>query len=77
MKFLAKHPDIQLRFFEKLKIMKVNPYDSTLLDIKSLQGTEKWAWRLRVWSYRFKYIVIDHDILIYFYDADSRWDIYK
>jgi mRNA-degrading endonuclease RelE of RelBE toxin-antitoxin system len=32
---------------------------------------------LRIWKYRFLYEIIEDKILIYFYDADSRWDVYK
>ena len=76
LKFLSKHDDIEIRFFEKLKMMRKNPFDLSL-DIKPLQWEEKWAWRLRIWKYRFKYVVIDMEIVIYFFEADNRWDIYK
>jgi mRNA-degrading endonuclease RelE of RelBE toxin-antitoxin system len=36
LKFLAKHPEIQERFLEKLFLMKIDPLDPSL-DIKSLQ----------------------------------------
>lgn len=32
---------------------------------------------MRIGKYRFLYEVIDDIILVYFYDADSRGDIYK
>ncbi len=38
---------------------------------------KKGHFRLRVGKYRFLYTVIDDEILIYVYKADSRGDIYK
>jgi mRNA interferase RelE/StbE len=46
------------------------------LDIRRLQWT-KDEYRLRIWKYRFLYKVYESRIYIYFYDADSRGDIYK
>ena len=73
-KFLLKHEDISISFFKKLEILLQSPFSNNL-DIKPL----KWYkdhYRLRIWKYRFLYEIIDQKILIYFYDADSRWDIY-
>jgi mRNA-degrading endonuclease RelE of RelBE toxin-antitoxin system len=30
-----------------------------------------------VWKYRFLYEIVQEKVFIYFYDADSRGDIYK
>lgn len=74
-KFLEKHLDIAKKFILSLEIIKESPFENNL-DIKPI----KWMknhFRLRIWKYRFLYEVIENQILIYFYDADSRWDIYK
>lgn len=63
-------------FFEKASLIAQNPQDLSILDIKPLQWEEKWFYRLRIGKYRFKYKIIHDKILIYFYDAGSRWDIY-
>ncbi|HMT01564.1 MAG TPA: type II toxin-antitoxin system RelE/ParE family toxin [Candidatus Absconditabacterales bacterium] len=65
---------IVIHFFEKIKIMSINPFDSRL-DIKKLQNSDDY--RLRVGKFRFLYTIQENIILIYFYKADSRGDIYK
>lgn len=74
-KFLAKHDDITRIFYRKLQVIASNPFQNTL-DIKSLTG-KKHHYRLRIGKYRFLYEVREQEILIYFYDADSRGDIYR
>lgn len=74
-KFLEKHLDIASKFVSSLEILRKSPFDNSL-DIKSLKW-HKNHFRLRIWKYRFLYEIINNEILIYFYDADSRWDIYK
>lgn len=61
--------------YEKVGILASNPYENNL-DIKSYKW-RKNSFRLRIWKYRFLYEIIEDEILIYFFDADSRWDIYK
>ncbi len=75
-KFLDKADDhIVRRFGQKAKMIAQDPF-SDLLDTKPLKGKES-AWRLRIGKYRFLY-TIEHDkILIFFFDADSRGDIYR
>ncbi len=73
-KFLGKHPEIIRRFFDKVDILAIDPLDARL-DVKQL----KWLMnhrRLRIGKYRFLYEIQESTILIYFYDADSRGDIY-
>jgi mRNA interferase RelE/StbE len=53
-----------------------NDLQSLLLDIKLLKGI-KDNFRLRVWKYRFLFRKDAIKIVIYFYDADTRGDIYK
>ena len=74
-KFLMFHPDIATRFFVKADIMLENPLDPSL-DIKKLQW-ENDKYRLRIGKYRFLYEIQDNIVLVYFYKADSRGDIYK
>ncbi len=73
-KFLWKHPEIIKRFFDKMEILAKDPMD-TRLDVKQL----KWLMnhrRLRIGKWRFLYEIQESTVLIYFYDADSRGDIY-
>ena len=74
-KFLAKHNEINDRILTKLKILKQNPKDESL-DIKPLKAKEG-HFRLRVGKYRILYELLEQEILIYAYDADSKGDIYK
>ena len=79
-KFLAKHQDIQAKVFESSETIAQNPYEAKL-DIKKLQGKKFQCrtnhYRLRIGKYRFLYEVLENEILIYAYKADSRGDIYK
>ena len=76
-KFLDKQNEkFVLDFWAKAMILSNDPKNSNL-DIKWLDWEEKWNFRLRIGKYRFKYEIINDQILIYFYDAGSRWDIYK
>ncbi|EFS9251811.1 type II toxin-antitoxin system RelE/ParE family toxin [Campylobacter upsaliensis] len=74
-KFLKKHQDIQAKVFESFEAIAQNPYEAKL-DIKKLQGKAN-HYRLRISKYRFLYEVLENEILIYAYKADSRGDIYK
>ncbi|EAK3671512.1 type II toxin-antitoxin system RelE/ParE family toxin [Campylobacter upsaliensis] len=74
-KFLKKHQDIQAKVFESFEAIAQNPYEAKL-DIKKLQGRAN-HYRLRISKYRFLYEVLESEILIYAYKADSRGDIYK
>ncbi|PID34916.1 MAG: hypothetical protein CR971_00795 [candidate division SR1 bacterium] len=74
-KFLKKHPEIHKRFFKNIQELQKNPYIHP--NSKALENEEKGSFRLRIGDYRFKYIVIEEKIVIYFYDAGSRGDIYK
>ncbi|EAI8172506.1 type II toxin-antitoxin system RelE/ParE family toxin [Campylobacter upsaliensis] len=74
-KFLKKHQDIQAKVFESFEAIAQNPY-KTNLDIKKLQGKAN-HYCLRISKYRFLYEVLENEILIYAYKADSRGDIYK
>lgn len=77
-KFLEKQDKKLLKKLkEKIKILCEDPYNrSNFLDCKVLSGSKN-SYRLRIWKYRFLYTIIKKEILIYFYKADSRWDIYK
>ncbi|AQQ60149.1 type II toxin-antitoxin system RelE/ParE family toxin [Campylobacter upsaliensis] len=74
-KFLKKHQDIQAKVFASFETIAQNPYEAKL-DIKKLQGRAN-HYRLRISKYRFLYEVLESEILIYAYKADSRGDIYK
>ena len=77
-KMLKKHqwePLIK-KFKNALRILENDP-NSSELDIKWLAGLPSWNYRLRIGKYRFLYEIIDHKLIISFYDAWSRGEIYK
>ena len=75
-KFLKKcDPKIVDAFLAKVEIMIDDPFDKRL-DIRKLQPPLH-GYGLRVGKYRFLYDIIETKILIYFYKADTRGDIYK
>lgn len=74
-KFLLKHEKLARIFYKKIEIISSNLFENNL-DIVPYEW-KKNHFRLRIWKYRFLYEIINDDILIYFYDADTRWDIYK
>ncbi len=53
----------------------MEPYENNL-DIKILIWLPN-TYILRIWKYRFLYEIIEDKIIINFFDAGSRWDIYK
>ena len=73
-KFLVKNDKIAKQFYHKVKILLSTPFSDSL-DIKKLKWTKN-KYRLRIWKYRFLYEISEEKIIIYFYDAGSRWDIY-
>lgn len=76
MKFLEKcDNNIASSFYNSVIELWKNPYENNL-DIKKLSWEEN-CFRLRIWKYRFKYKIIEQEIVVYFYDVWSRWDIYK
>ena len=76
LRFLSKHKDLHKQFFDKTEVLRKNPFDVSL-DVTSLKWREKWAYRLRIWKYRFKFLVISDEVVVFFYEAWARWDIYK
>ena len=64
-KFLSKYNEIHERFYEKIKIMILNPFDPKL-DIKTLKWENTWSYRLRIGKYRFVYMIVDQDVVLYF-----------
>jgi len=74
-KFLDKNRNIAIKYIEAIEILKISPFYN-FLDIKKLKWKEE-KYRLRIWKYRFLYEIIEDKILIYFYDAGGRWNIYK
>lgn len=74
-KFLHSHPEISAKFISALEIIAQNPYENKL-DIKRLQAKEH-KYRLRIGKYRLLYEIIESQILIYAYKAQSRGDVYK
>ncbi len=75
-KFLKKRSKkFLLNFQEKIHILKKDPFDSQL-DVVRLLGKER-KYRLRIGKYRLLFEIIHDEILIYFYQVDSRGDVYK
>lgn len=74
-KFLQKHLIVADIFIEKMKILKT--WSTVGLDIDRLSWKWKNHFRLRIWKYRFLYEIIEDRILIYFYEAKSRGEVYK
>ena len=71
---LSCQKNIADKFYQKAKILAQDPYGKNL-DVRILQG-QKENRRLRIGKYRFLYTMHKDQILIYFYEADSRGDIY-
>ena len=75
-KFLEKRDKaFLLRFDKKFNEIIENPIKSTA-DITPYIG-HPWHYRLRIGKYRFLYAILEEEILVYFYDADSRGGMYK
>lgn len=74
-KFLEFHSFIVKPFFSKMEVLRQDPLDPSL-DVKKLQNEEN-KYRLRIGKYRFLFEIVESQILIDIYDADSRWAIYK
>ncbi|MGX3097648.1 type II toxin-antitoxin system RelE family toxin [Helicobacter sp. 23-1046] len=74
-KFLHSHPEVSAKIISALEQIAQNPFENNL-DIKRLQG-ESHKYRLRIGKYRLLYEIIQSQILIYAYKAQSRGDIYK
>lgn len=74
-KFLHKHPEMRQVVIKKFELLREDLYHPSL-DIKPIVGREN-HFRLRISKYRFLYEVIEDEILIYAYKADSRGGIYK
>ncbi|MBD5166162.1 MAG: type II toxin-antitoxin system RelE/ParE family toxin [Helicobacter sp.] len=74
-KFLDKHRDLVPKVVRSLRIIAQNPYQNAL-DIVKLKGEEN-KYRLRLGKYRFLYEIIEEQILVYAYKANSRGDVYK
>ena len=75
-KFLDKRDQaFILTFNEKLTAIRENPIHP-IADVKPYIGYA-WHYRLRIGKYRFLYAILEEEIMVYFYDADSRGGIYK
>ena len=76
-KFLQKHKweDLIEKFEKSITILALDPFENNL-DIKVLVWLPN-SYRLRIWDYRFLYEVIDETLIISFFDAGNRGDIYK
>ena len=76
-KFLQKHKweDLIEKFEKIITILSLDPYENNL-DIKILVWLPN-CYRIRIWDYRFLYEIIDDNLIISFFEAWNRWDIYK
>jgi len=65
-----------LRLFrEKIERICNDPYAKDI-DIQKLSWSKELDFRFRLGKRRFIYRIIENDLVVYMYDADSRWDIY-
>lgn len=76
-KFLEKNKwQIVIHQFQiAIQTLSIDPYENNL-DIKILQWLPN-TYRLRIGKYRFLYEILDDILVISFFDAGTRWDIYK
>jgi mRNA interferase RelE/StbE len=74
---LSLSPEWRNRFHDKLEILRQNPRDSKLLDIKPMQGAGDQLYRLRIGQYRLIYQIVDQELVIFLMTAGSRGDVYK
>ena len=73
-KFLKKHPDLLKKFLICVRYIQESPVND-FCDTKKM----KWyvgVYRLRIGKYRFLYRVVNAEVIIYFFDAGSRGDVY-
>ncbi|QBK26901.1 type II toxin-antitoxin system RelE/ParE family toxin [Ureibacillus thermophilus] len=66
----------QERIKKSLLQLSESPFDFTKQDIKKLAGYTN-SYRLRVGKYRILYTIMEHEIVIFVFNVDSRGDIYK
>jgi mRNA interferase RelE/StbE len=71
----SRTPKERLRIAEAFSKLRENPF-RTDSDIRKLKGSLD-KYRLRLGKYRFLYAVMEEQVLIYFYKADTRGDVYK
>ena len=65
-----------LLFWDKIRLLRENPFDrGANLDIVPLKG-KKSHYRLRIGKYRFLFEIKKREVIIYFYKADTRGEIY-
>lgn len=71
----SRSPKEKRAIAEAFAELESNPYQNNL-DIRPLKGCRD-RYRLRIRNYRFLYAIIQDQLLIYFYKADTRGDVYK
>ncbi len=71
----TRTPKERIHIAEALSELGNNPFANNP-DIKKLKGSND-KYRLRLGKYRFLYTITEEQILIYFYKADTRGDVYK
>ncbi len=78
-KFLDSLSDDYIRkFHTKVLQLAENPFSrNTNLDITPLIGKPKGFFRIRIGGIRFLYEIQKERVVIYFYKADFRGDVYK
>jgi mRNA interferase RelE/StbE len=60
----------------KIDLLAENPYGTSRLDIKPMEG-EEGLWRLRIGSFRLIYEVVQERLLVYILTIRHRGDVYK
>lgn len=71
----SRSPNFRVTIFDAFDKIAINPFD-TSLDIKKMKNMDG-HYRLRLGKYRILFEIIKDEILVYFYKADSRGDVYK
>jgi mRNA interferase RelE/StbE len=75
-KFLDKsEPRLRIKIITAFEQLSKDPRSASL-DTKAMIN-KKGHFRLRIGKYRFLYEIIDTELFIYVYKADSRGDVYK
>ena len=74
-KFLVKNEKLSSLFYKQILVLIENPFNNNL-DIKILKWYKN-KYRLRIWKFRFLYEIYNDELIVYFFDAGNRWDIYK
>ena len=74
-RFLRRHPDLRSKWDDIVHRVLSNPRRGPHID--HLKGVWNCSYRWNEGTYRIKYEVLPETGEIYFYDANTRGDVYK